>query len=161
MQVRLFLLSITVIIQFLLELTVGRVFLAPSFLPLVLVYLAENHGRKWAVDGAFWSGLGLDLLLHQPLGSSSLALLAGLYAAGILGEVSSGEGRGSFLLMAAMAVLVSDSVFIIVASRPFGSGFSSLLLLSLPRTLITAASGALIISAVTLFAHIKAHRVSG
>ncbi len=161
MQFRLLLLSVTVVIQFLLELTVGRVLLAPSLLPLVLVYLAENHGRKWAVDGAFWSGLGLDLLLHQPLGSSSLAMLAGLYTAGILGEVSAGEGRGSFLLMVAVAVVVSDSVFIIVASRPFGSGFSSLLLLSLPRAVITTAFGALIISTGTWFAHIRAHRVSG
>ncbi len=161
MQIRLLLLSVTVIIQFLLELTVGRVFLTPSLLPLVLVYFAENHGSRWAVDGAFWSGLCLDLLLHQPPGSSSLALLAGLYAAGILGEISAGEGRGSFLLMAAVAVVVSDSVFIIVASRPFGSGFSSMLLLSLPRLLITTVLGALIISASIWFTHIRAHRVSG
>ena len=161
MQGRLFLLSATVVIQFLLELTVGRVLLAPSLLPLALVYLTENHGRKWAVDGAFWSGLCLDLLLHQPPGSSSLALLAGLYAARILGEISAGVGRGSFLLMVTVAVVVSDSVFIIVASRPFGSGFSSLLLLSLPRAAITTAFGALIISAGTWYANIRAHRVSG
>lgn len=161
MQLRLFLLSVTVVIQFLLELTVGRVLPAPSLLPLVLVYLAENHGRKWGVDGAFWSGLCLDFLLHQPPGSSSLALLAGLYAARILGEISAGEGRGFFLLMVALAVVVSDSVFIIVASRPFGSGFSALLLLSLPRAAITTAFGALIIATGTWYANIRAHRVSG
>ena len=133
MQVRILVLGFTLIIQFLLELTVGRMFLAPALVPFVLVYFTENYEKMWAVDGAFWSGLCLDFLLHQPPGSSSLALLAGLYAVRAFSRLSSGEGKGNLLSMTAIAVIVSDTVFILVASRPVGSGFSSVLLLVIPR----------------------------
>lgn len=161
MLIRILLLSLAVVLQFLMELTLGRIFIAPSLLPLVLLYLAENHGQAWVVDGAFWSGLCLDFLTHQPPGSSSLALLVGLYAARIFGRVSTGEGKGHFLSMTAVAVIVSDSVFVIVASRPFGSGFNSMLLISLPRALLTLVIGVLFLSAGAWFAAVRSQRVSG
>ena len=161
MQFRVFFLAFTVIIQFLLEVTIGRIFVAPSLIPLLLVYLSENYGKIWAVDGAFWSGIVLDLLLHQPPGSSSLALLIGLFAAKIFSKLSSGEGRSYLLSMMAISVLVSDTVFILVASKPIGSGFSPVLLLVVPRAVITVIIGALILSITTWVTEIRSRRVTG
>ena len=135
------LLTVSVIFQFLLELTLGRSFVAPSMLSLTLVYMTLNRGPAWAVDGAFWSGLCLDLLLHQPPGSTSLALITGLWVVRMLSRVSVGEGMGNVLAMTAVATIVSDSVFIVLASKPFGSGFGVLLLMVLPRALMTVACG--------------------
>lgn len=160
MRVGIVLLTITVILQFVLELTMGRVFFAPSLIPFVLVYLTVNHGSIWAVDGAFWAGLCLDLLLHQPLGSSSIALLAGLYAARIIGQISAGDGKGYLLSMTATAVIVTDVIFMITASRPFGSGFNYMLLISLPRAAITVALGVLILSGAIWVASLRTRRVS-
>jgi hypothetical protein len=42
-------------------------------------------------------------------------------------------------MMTAAAVIVSDAVFIILASKPFGSGFGSHLLLVIPRAVLTVA----------------------
>ncbi|MBD3278186.1 MAG: hypothetical protein GF388_07800, partial [Candidatus Aegiribacteria sp.] len=109
--IRVALLSVTVLVQFLLELTLGRLYVAPSLIPFCLVYLYENYGNVWSIEGAFWSGLCLDMLLHQPLGSSSIAFLAGLYAAELAARISSGAGRGYIVIMTVLAVLVSDSVF--------------------------------------------------
>lgn len=161
MQFRVFLLAFTVILQFLLELTIGRIFIAPSLVPLLLVYLSENYGNIWAVDGAFWSGIVLDLLLHQPPGSSSLALLIGLFAAKTFSKLSSGEGRTYLLSMMTIAVLVSDTVFILVASKPIGSGFSPVLLLVVPRAVITVIIGALILSLTNLVTEIRSRKVTG
>jgi len=137
MSGRVILLVCSVILQFLLELTLGRIFVSPSLVSLTLVYLTLGHGPDWAVDGAFWSGLCLDLLLHQPPGASSLALLSGLWMVKMLSRISSGEGGGNLLMMTAAAVIVSDAVFIILASKPFGAGFGSHLLLVLPRAFLT------------------------
>lgn len=161
MQARIFVLAAAVIIQFLLELTAGRVFVAPSLVPFVLVYLSENYERMWAVNGAFWSGLCLDLLLHQPLGSSSLAFLAGMYAAKAFSKLSSGEGKGYLLSMTAIAVLVSDTIFILIASRPLGSGFSSVLLLVIPRVVLTVIIGALILIVTEWISSMKSRKVTG
>ncbi len=150
-----------VIIQFLLELTAGRVFVAPSLVPFLLIYLSENYERMWAVNGAFWSGLCLDLLLHQPPGSSSLAFLAGMYAAKAFSKLSSGEGKGYLLSMTAIAVLVSDTIFILIASRPLGSGFSSVLLLVIPRVVLTVISGALILIVTEWISGMKSRKVTG
>jgi len=150
-----------VIFQFLLELTGGRIFAAPSIVPLVLIYFSENYEKFWAVDGAFWSGIALDLLLHQPLGSSSLALLAGLAGARIFSRLSSGEGSGYLLSMTAIAVIVSDTVFILTASRPIGSGFSSRLLLIIPRTALTVVIGGMLLSVSSWLSDMKSRKVSG
>ncbi|MEN8207681.1 MAG: hypothetical protein ABFR50_00365 [Candidatus Fermentibacteria bacterium] len=161
MQARIFVLVAAVIIQFLLELVAGRLFVAPSVLPFVLVYLSENYEKMWAIDGAFWSGFCLDLLLHQPPGSSSLALLAGLYAAKAFSILSSGEGKGYLLSMTAIAVLISDTVFILVASRPLGSGFGPGLLLVVPRVLLTVITGALILTLTEWISNMRSRIVSG
>ncbi len=161
MQVRILVLAVTIISQFLMELTVGRVFFAPSLVPLILVYLSENYEKMWAVDGAFWSGLCLDFLLHQPPGSSSLALLAGLYAAKAFSRLSSGEGKGYLLSMTAIAVMVSDTVFILVATRPLGSGFNSVLLLVIPRTVLTVIIGALLLTVIEWISDMRSRKVIG
>lgn len=143
------------------ELTVGRVFFAPSLVPLILVYLSENYEEMWAVDGAFWSGLCLDFLLHQPPGSSSLALLAGLYTAKAFRRLSSGEGKGYLLSMTAIAVMVSDTVFILAATRPLGSGFSSVLLLVIPRTVLTVIIGVFLLFVTEWISDMKSRKVIG
>lgn len=161
MRFKIFVLAFTVVLQFLLELTIGRIFIAPSLIPFVLVYLSENYGDIWAVDGAFWSGIVLDLLMHQPPGSSSLALISGLFVARLFRRMSSGEGISYLLSMTAIAVFVSDTVFILVASRPIGSGFSSVLLQIIPRTVLTVITGALILSVITWINEIRSRRVTG
>lgn len=161
MQIRIFVLAVAVIIQFLMELIAGRLFVAPSLIPFLLVYLSENYENMWAVDGAFWSGLCLDFLLHQPPGSSSLAFLAGLYAAKAFSRLSSGEGKGYLLSMTAVAVLVSDTVFILVASRPLGSGFSSVLLLVIPRVILTMIVGLLLLTVTGWITDIRSRKVKG
>ncbi len=161
MQIRIFVMAIAIMTQFLMELTAGRVFVAPSLLPFVLVYLSENYEKMWAVNGAFWSGLCLDLLLHQPPGSSSLALLAGLYAAKAFSKLSSGEGKGYLLSMTAIAVLVSDTVFILVATRPLGSGFSSVLLLVIPRMIFSVIIGALLLTVTDWISEMRSRKVTG
>jgi len=155
------LLAGAVIFQFMLELTIGRIALAPSMLPLALVYLGENRGGNWTIDGAFWSGLCIDLLLHQPPGSTSIALLTGLAAATWLGRFSAGEGIGNLILMTAAAVAVSDIVFIIVASRPFGSGLNTHLLLAFPRALLTAGFGALLLALGNWVSEMRERRAVG
>ncbi len=161
MQIRIIVMAIAIMIQFLMELTAGRVFVAPSLLPFVLVYLSENYEKMWAVNGAFWSGLCLDLLLHQPPGSSSLALLAGLYAAKAFSKLSSGEGKGYLLSMTAIAVLVSDTVFILIATRPLGSGFSSVLLLVIPRMIFSVIIGALLLTVTDWISEMRSRKVTG
>ncbi|NOQ22927.1 MAG: hypothetical protein GQ565_09830 [Candidatus Aegiribacteria sp.] len=161
MQVRILVLAVTVICQFLMELTVGRMFFAPSLVPLILVYLSENYEKMWAVGGAFWSGLCLDFLLHQPPGSSSLALLAGLYAAKAFSKLSSGEGKGYLLSMTAIAVIVSDTLFILVASRPLGSGFNSVLLLVIPRAILTVIIGVLFLTVIEWISDMRSRKVIG
>jgi hypothetical protein len=146
MSGRVILLGCAVVFQFLLELTMGRILVSPSIVALTLVYLTLGHGSDWAVDGAFWSGLSLDLLLHQPPGASSLALLAGLWTVRMLSRISAGEGGGNLLLMTAAAVMVSDAAFIILASKPFGSGFGSHLLLVFPRAALTVAFGGIAVA---------------
>ena len=111
------LLAAAVVMQFLLELTLGRIFVAPSVLSLALVYLMLNRGTRWSIDGAFWSGLCLDLLLHQPPGASSLALMGGLYVSRRIAGASAGESRMMLLVLTAITSLVSDAVFILVGLR--------------------------------------------
>ncbi len=161
MQFRIFALAFTIILQFLLELTATRILVAPSLVSIVLVYFSENYENLWAVDGAFWSGIVLDLLLHQPPGSSSLALLVGLFVARAFSRLSSRESRSYLLSMMVIVVLVSDTVFILVASRPIGSGFSSVLLLVIPRMIITVITGALFLSVVAWITEIRSRKVTG
>jgi len=160
-QLRILIVAFLVIVQFMMELTFGRIFIAPSLIPFILVYLSENYESMWAVDGAFWSGLCLDLLLHQPPGSSSLALLAGLFAARAFSRISSGEGRGYLLSMTAIAVLVSDAIFMIVASRPLGSGFSPMLIIAFLRAALTVVTGVIILTLIEWITGIRSRKVAG
>ncbi len=111
-----------VIAQLLLEVTAGRILQAPNVLALVLTYLAINYGDVWSIEGAFWSGASLDLLLHQPIGCTSLGLLAGLLAGRLLLAAAPGENRLTLVLSGALAGLVCDIVFVLCASRPLFSG---------------------------------------
>ena len=161
MHVRILVLAVAVIIQFLMELIAGRLFVAPSLIPFLLVYLSENYENRWAVDGAFWSGLCLDFLLHQPPSALSLAFLVGMYAAKVFGGLSFGEGKRYLLWMLSVAVLVSDTVFILVASRPLGSGFSSALLLVIPRVILTMIVGLLLLTVTGWIIDIRSRKVKG
>lgn len=130
-----------VVLQFLLEVTMGRVFAAPDVLLLVLVYLSMNHGDRWAIEGAFWAGLCLDLLLHQPPGASSLGLLAGAGVATLVLDAVPRESRIAYLLAAGAGSVAGDAVFIFAASRPFLISMDSDILVVLPRALLTLAAG--------------------
>jgi cell shape-determining protein MreD len=151
--------AVTVTVQFIMELTLGRVFFAPALVPFMLVYFSENFEGYWAVDGAFWSGLVLDLLLHQPVGCSSIALLLGMYVAGLFRSISSSEGRGYLLGMTMIATLVSDTVFILLASRPIGSGLGKQLLAVLPRLAVTTLFSAAILSAIAWTSSMRSRMV--
>lgn len=159
MQKRILAIAAAVLLQFLLELTAGRVFVAPSIIPFVLVYMWEHYESFWAVDGAFWAGLCLDLLLHQPVGSSSIAFLVGMYAVSRLSRISSGGGRGYLIGMTSIAVAVSDTVFILLASRPLGSGFGPVLLQVFPRVGLTAVVAAAVLFAASGLTGLRAGRV--
>jgi len=140
------LLVLTVIVQFLLEVTLGRVLVAPNLLSLALVYLMLNRSTRWSIDGAFWAGLCLDLLLHQPLGASSLALMCGLYISRRLAGASAGESRVMLLVLTALASIVSDSIFIVVASLSRGWYAGQNVLIVIPRAIITLGFGILLFS---------------
>ena len=126
-----------VFLQFLLELVLGRLLVAPNLLCIVLVYLLLNRGLYWSVEGAFWCGLVLDCLLHQPLGSSSLALIIGLQSGRLILASLSSESRAVFFLTVGVVSLVSDTSAILLASRPFLSHFSWSWLIVVPRSLAT------------------------
>lgn len=152
------LLVLTVIVQFLLEVTLGRVLVAPNLLSLALVYLMLNRSTRWSVDGAFWSGLCLDLLLHQPLGASSLALMCGLYISRRLAGASAGESRVMLLVLTALASIVSDSIFIVVASLARGWHAGQNVLVVVPRAIITLGFGILLFSMGFLLDSIRHER---
>lgn len=144
-----------VIAQLLLEVTLGRVFRAPNALALVLTYLAINYGDVWSIEGAFWSGASLDLLLHQPLGASSLGLLAGLLAGRLLLAAAPGENRLTIVLSGALAGLVYDIVFLLAASRPLFYGIGSNAVTVATRLLMTLVAGFLFISVATAFSFLR------
>lgn len=128
--------SAVIIVQFLLEVTLGRVFVAPAVLVPVLVYLSLSDSDYWVIEGAFWSGFAMDLLLHQPVGVSSLAMLAGIAVSGRLLRVTTGALEMTFVFNALLASIATDLIFIFLASRPVGSGFSAASLLILPRIML-------------------------
>jgi hypothetical protein len=134
-------LTVGVIAQTLLEATLGRLFVAPNVVMLVSVYLAMNHGDVWAVESVFIAGLALDMLLHQPPGASSLALLCGMAAAtGFLTAVPR-ESRSSMLAATAVGCLACDAVFFLAASRPAFVSLGGRMLLVFPRALMTVILG--------------------
>lgn len=144
-----------VTVQLLLEVTLGRVFRAPNVLALVLTYLSINYGNVWSIDSAFWAGVTLDLLLHQPLGASSLGLLAGLQASRLLIAAAPGGNRMTIVLSGAFAGLVYDVVFLLAASRPFLHGLGSHVLPVAARLLMTLVAGILFISVATALSSLR------
>ena len=126
--------ALTVAVQFMLEVTLGRVLAAPNILVPVLVYLALNREPRWHVQGkAFFSGLSLDLLTHQPPGTSSLSMILGILAARRLLSATIAAGEVSFYLHSVLASIFSDLLFILLASRPPGAYFGIGTLLVIPR----------------------------
>lgn len=129
--------SAVVVLQFLLEVTLGRVFVAPAILVPALVYLSLSDSDYWSIKGAFWSGFLIDLLLHQPLGVSSIAMLFGIALTGRVLRATTGALEMTFVVNAFMASLLSDMFFIFLAARPVGSGFGISTLLIVPRILFS------------------------
>ena len=130
---------LAIIVQFLFEVTLGRVFVAPAILVPVLVYMSISDSDHWAIEGAFWSGFVIDLLLHQPLGVSSVSMLLGISFSSWLLKVTTGAVEMTFIVNALLASILSDLCFVFLAARPVGSGFSLNTLLIAPRILIPLA----------------------
>lgn len=128
--------GLAVVVQFLLEVTLGRALVAPAVLVPLLVYLSITRGDYWAVEGAFWSGFVLDLLLHHIPGTSSLAMLLGMAFAGWITRVTTGALRMTFAANALTASIVADLLFIFLASSPVGSGYGVNTLLIIPRAVL-------------------------
>lgn len=128
--------ALVVIVQFLLEVTLGRFAFAPNLLVPMLVYLSMNRDGGWGIQGAFFSGLCLDLLTHQPPGTSSLSIILGVFAAQTLLSATTAAGAVSFYSHAAIASIVSDILFILLASRPPGLFFGQRVLVVFPRILV-------------------------
>jgi cell shape-determining protein MreD len=147
---QLFALGGTLVLQVLLEVTLGRVFVAPNLMVLMLVHLTVSYGDFWAVEGCFWSGLCLDLVLHQPIGASSFSMIVGLSAGTFLLAASSRENRFTLLAAAAGASLVTDAVFMAVASRPFAVSLGLDMLKIFPRAALTAVAGLTAMGAAAL-----------
>ena len=122
-----------VLLQFIFEITLGRVAVAPAILVPLLVYLSISRGDYWSIEGAFWSGFMLDLLLHHTPGVSSLAMILGISFSGWLLRVTTGAAQMTFVASALIASVFSDIIFILLASYPTGSGFSVSTLLVIPR----------------------------
>jgi len=127
--------ALTVIIQFLMEVTLGRLLFAPNLLVPMLVFLGMNRDSGWGIQGAFFTGLCLDLLTHQPPGTSSLSMILGILAARSLLSATTAAGAVSFYSHAAIASVVSDILFILLASRPPGLFFGQRMLFVFPRIL--------------------------
>ncbi len=132
-----FIVFATVLIQFFLEVSVGRVLVAPAILVPLLVYLSLYNSDYWSIEGAFWSGFVLDLLLHQPVGVSSFSMLCGIAISARILAFSTGAFEMTFVIKAIIASVVADLIFIFLAARPVASGFGISTLLVLPRILVS------------------------
>ncbi len=131
--------SAAVILQFLLEVTLGRTLVAPALVVPALVYLSISREDYWSIEGAFWTGLVMDMLLHHPPGTSSLAMILGISLSGWIMRITTGAVRMTFVANALIASLISDTLFVFLASSPAGSGFSPGTLLIVPRIVVPLA----------------------
>ncbi|MCD4707031.1 MAG: hypothetical protein K8S62_04755 [Candidatus Sabulitectum sp.] len=129
--------SLAIIVQFLLEVTIGRVIVAPAILVPALVYLSLSHSNYWSIEAAFWSGFAIDLLLHQPIGVSSIAMLSGIALSRWILRVTTGALDMTFVINGFLASILSDLFFVFLAARPVGSGFGISTLLVVPRILFS------------------------
>ncbi len=128
--------ALVLIVQFLMEATLGRLLFAPNLLVPMLVYLGMNRDSGWDIQGAFFTGVCLDLLTHQPPGTSSLSMILGILAARSVLSTTTAAGAVSFYSHAALASVVSDILFILLASRPPGLFFGQRVLYVFPRILL-------------------------
>ncbi|HPR22721.1 MAG TPA: hypothetical protein PK991_08500 [Candidatus Sabulitectum sp.] len=133
------LVSLGVVVQFMLEATLGRAAAAPAVLVPLLVYLSVSRGDYWSIEGALWSGFALDLLTHQTPGTSSLSMILGIWLSGWLLKVTTGAARMTFVATAFAASLFSDLLFVLLASPSPGSDFGPDTLLIVPRIAIPLA----------------------
>ncbi|PIE52129.1 hypothetical protein CSA37_08155 [Candidatus Fermentibacteria bacterium] len=122
-----------VAVQFLFEVTLGRLLVAPAILVPVLVYLGTYRDDTWSIEGAFWSGFVLDLLTQHAPGTSSMAMLLGISFSRWAFSVTTGAVQMTFAAKALVASIVSDVLFILITDPVSGFGFRTLLLL--PRTI--------------------------
>jgi len=125
-----------ILVQFLLEVTLGRILIAPSLLVPLLVYLSISRGDYWSIEGAFWSGFALDLLLQHTPGTSSMAMLLGIALSRWLLQVTTGAVKTTFVAGAITASIFSDLIFILLASSPPGTGFTVFTLMIVPRIVL-------------------------
>lgn len=128
---------LVVIVQFLMEVTLGRLLVAPNILVPLLVYLVMNRDTGWGIQGAFFSGLCLDLLTNHTPGTSSLAIILGILAAQSLLSTTTAMGGISFYSHAGLASIFSDVLFMLFASSPPGAYFGTRVLLVVPRAAVT------------------------
>jgi len=101
--------------------------LVPNLLVLALVYLYHHNGIRWRIDGAFWSGLFLGLMLRQPPGVYSLAALLALALAAAVRGALSRRSSLSTLFEVLLASLVFDLVVVLLLSRPVLVGLPAFL----------------------------------
>lgn len=127
---------LAVILQFLMEVTLGRLLVAPNVLVPLLVYLAMNRDTAWGIQGAFFAGLCIDLLTSHTPGTSSLSMILGILAAQGLLSTTTAMGGISFYAHAGLASVFSDVLFMLFASRPPGAYLGTRVLLVVPRALV-------------------------
>lgn len=146
--------------QLLLEVTLGRLSAAPDIVALVLMYLTINRGGAWSTAGAFWAGAATDMLLHQPLGCTSLGLILGLRAGRLVLDTLPGDSRPAFVVAGVAAAAVTDGVFVAAATRPLLTGIDAGALVLVPRVLATLAAAVLLVAAVPLVGLFRAARTA-
>jgi cell shape-determining protein MreD len=128
-----------VLAQFLLEVVLPAR-LVPNVLLLSLIYLYHHNGYRWRVDGAFWAGLALGLMLRQPPGAYSLAaLLALALSAGVRGALAR-RSPLSTLLEVLVASAAFDLLVVLLLARPVLVGLPAFVHPLLWRTAMTAAA---------------------
>lgn len=129
--------SLGIVVQFLLEATMGRVATAPAILVPLLVYLSISGGDDyWQIEGALWSGIVLDLITQHAPGTSSAAMMAGMAASDWILRITTGAARMTFVAHAFLASVFSDLLFILLAGSPPGSGFGPGTIMLLPRAAV-------------------------
>lgn len=110
-------LALGLLAQFLLEASLPSG-LVPNVMLLALIYLHHRRGYRWRVDGAFWSGLLLGLMLKQQPGAYALAAMASVsIAASVRGSLARRSSL-STLMEVLVAGLIFDLIIVLLLGRP-------------------------------------------
>ena len=88
----------------------------PNLVLVIVTLWAGYHGLREGLLWAFFAGLLLDLLLFAPLGAHALAMMAVVLAIAPLRHLVFGENHAWALVAVFVAAMVSDVVYLIVAS---------------------------------------------